>query len=477
VSEYTLLTGATGLLGRYLLHDLLLAGRRVAVVVRRSGNASGRERVERVLQRWESQNGCALPRPVCFEGDVSEPFLGLDGDARAWISEHCRSLLHSAATLTFEEDASGEPWRTNVGGTKNVIDFCQATGIRELHYVSTAYVCGLRQDLVYEDQLDCGQGFRNDYEKSKLVAEKLVRSAECLDDVTVYRPAVIAGDSVTGYTNTYHGLYHYLKLMSVIVWNTEPGSDGVRYTPVRLDWTGNEQRNIVPVDWVSTVICHLIDTADAHGHTFHLTPTDPITPREIIEAGYKYFNSAGVEFAGATNVDHGAISAMDKNAHDNMAVYRSYEVSDPRFDASNLEEFAAGMLCPRLDESMLHRYWQYGEQDRWGKRREKAPDTVFDADALLSRLTKDHSTSSFTGVVSLDVVGPGGGQWSLLRNSSRHLTLKAGLSANAPLIELPSSELIRRFETDELAEVWDWLCDQAELQSATNRSRAQQPVT
>ncbi len=72
--------------------------------------------------------------------------------------------------------------------------------------------------------------FRNDYEQSKLQAEQLVRSAQCIDELTVYRPAVISGDSQTGYTNTYHGIYLYLRMMAVIVPRLPAGPmvDGIR---------------------------------------------------------------------------------------------------------------------------------------------------------------------------------------------------------------------------------------------------------
>ena len=87
----------------------------------------------------------------------------------------------------------------------------------------------------------------------------------------MYRPAVIAGDSQAGYTNTYHGLFMYRKRLAVLNRNTVPGPDGVRETPVRFDMVGDEGRDIVPVDWVSAVICQF-DTPVAHGDTFHLAP-------------------------------------------------------------------------------------------------------------------------------------------------------------------------------------------------------------
>ena len=50
---YHLLTGATGLLGSYLLNDFLVAGLRVAVLVRPTKLESARQRVESIMTRWE----------------------------------------------------------------------------------------------------------------------------------------------------------------------------------------------------------------------------------------------------------------------------------------------------------------------------------------------------------------------------------------------------------------------------------------
>ncbi len=51
---YLLLTGATGLLGRYLLRELLVSGQRVAVLVRDGRSARAEERIEELTATWES---------------------------------------------------------------------------------------------------------------------------------------------------------------------------------------------------------------------------------------------------------------------------------------------------------------------------------------------------------------------------------------------------------------------------------------
>ncbi len=69
------------------------------------------------------------------------------------------AVVHSAASLKFHDDGCGEPWLSNIEGTRNVLSLCEVAGVRKLHYVSTAYVCGLREGTIYESELDCGQGF------------------------------------------------------------------------------------------------------------------------------------------------------------------------------------------------------------------------------------------------------------------------------------------------------------------------------
>jgi len=82
---YWLLTGVTGLVGQYLLKDMLLAGLPVAVLVRPGRTATASARVEGLMQRWEGVCGSPLPRPVVLEGDVTAPGLGLSLGDSSWV--------------------------------------------------------------------------------------------------------------------------------------------------------------------------------------------------------------------------------------------------------------------------------------------------------------------------------------------------------------------------------------------------------
>lgn len=361
-------TGASGLLGGQLLARLLRQGRRVAVLVRPTAKASGRERIEALLAREEESLGAALPRPFVLDGDLTAPHCGLSDADLAWIQRSCSTVLHSAASLEFVgQDREAEPWRTNVDGTRRLLELARTAGIDEFHHVSTAYVCGLSPGPIAETPSTGAHGFRNDYEASKHEAEALVRAASFLRAPTFYRPAVIVGDSRTGATATYHGLMAMLQLMVVIVRNLPADETGFRKVDLRLAMTGDEKRNMIPVDWVAEAIARLLADPRARGRTIHLAPSQPITVRQIIDYTSSYLNSGGLEFCGPGAIDD--LNDIESVASSGRRLYEAYEQTDPVFVTDNLRELLPELPCPVIDEAMLHRFLAFGDADRWGKRR------------------------------------------------------------------------------------------------------------
>jgi thioester reductase-like protein len=356
---YHLLTGATGLLGRYLMRDLLLAEIPLAVLVRSSRRMSAEKRVESAMATWEEKLGRDLPRPIVLEGDICEPMLGLDPWGLGWVTNHCEAVIHNAASLTFQAtDGGSEPWRSNVQGTKNVLDLCQVAGIPDFHHVSTAYVCGLRQGVIRESELDVGQEFGNDYEQSKVQAEKLVRSAEHLSPPTIYRPAIIIGDSQTGFTTTFHGFYAALHLAHTLMngnpeyFGTLNGNKAEHLT--RLTLNGDESKNLVPVDWVAALITHVICDRKLHGQTYHLTPRRPVTTRIVRDVLEQANGFCSTEFFGAgAKLD--APTEVEQLFYEHIRIYNSYWRDDPTFDASNTLAAAPQLPCPEVDAEMLLR--------------------------------------------------------------------------------------------------------------------------
>ena len=104
--------------------------------------------------------------------------------------------------------------RVNVGGTRNVLEFARSMPhLRHFHHVSTCYVAGKREGVILETELRHDAGYRNFYEESKYLSEEEVDSFKNELPITIHRPAVVCGDSRTGETAKYDGVYyliHYL---------------------------------------------------------------------------------------------------------------------------------------------------------------------------------------------------------------------------------------------------------------------------
>ena len=266
---YHLITGATGLLGGYLLRDLIDADVSLAVLARGTDENSGYRRIDDILSHWERLAGFSLPRPIVLNGDLTKYHLGLNDVDVQWVRDHCMAVIHNAASLSFTgNDRNAEPWVSNLNGTRNVLELCRSTGIRRFYHVSTAYICGDRRGEVYENEMDVGQQTSNDYEASKLAAEQAVRSAEWLNHVTVFRPSIIAGDSRTGFTSTFHGFYFPLKIaMNLSRLGAFSKLFDLKELLSTMGLDGTERKNFVPVDWVSSVIAKAVTSPELQGQT------------------------------------------------------------------------------------------------------------------------------------------------------------------------------------------------------------------
>ena len=341
MSQFVLFTGGTWLLGRYLVRDLTDLGVPLALMVRRNRRMSADQRVESLMAVWDARLGRELPRPHVIESDLSRPDLGLDDIDREWIEEHCDTVLHNAASLLFHATTpDGEPWRSNVDGTRAILELCRTAGIANLHHVSTAYVCGLRSDRALESELDVGQEPGNDYERSKVAAEELIHAADYLAPPTVYRPSIIIGDSSNGFSTTFHGFYAALRLAHTL-WQAASDSgeqpvDGDQVVPTRLTLDGTERKNLVTVDWVSRAIAEILVRPECHGQTFHLTSPQPVTTRVMSEVLEQVIDGCHNRFVGPGPLKDP--STIEKLFYEQMQVYSSYWRDDPEFDTANTEK-------------------------------------------------------------------------------------------------------------------------------------------
>ena len=442
-NKYTGLTGATGLLGSYLLKDLLTAGQNVAVFVRGSKTETARSRMETILQYFEKLSGHFLPRPVVIESDLGKENLGISAEWDDWIRQHVDTMLHNAASLEFlHDEKTNEPYRSNVEGTRNVLELCRTHSIKQFHHVSTAYVCGLRGGTVRENELECGQKYGNDYEASKATSERAVRDAPFLDKITIYRPAIIVGDSVTGYTPTFHGFYTPLKILYPIIDAKDVSEQGVKEIIAAMGMNGNDEKNFVPVDWISRVMTHIFLRQKLHGNCYHLVPDN----RTRIDVMSEVLAEAlSVPKRNASNVSVMPTTPFNlmETFLSQMNVYRAYWRDDPVFDMTNTQSAAGHISCPVMDKEQMRRLTNYAIRANFGWPRPKPAVLEFDSDSFLHALEKETACFSDTAEfqIGLRIVGPGGGDWKVRVLPSLGKNRKIHIEKGIPSSDCPVARM------------------------------------
>jgi thioester reductase-like protein len=261
------LTGFPGFIGRRLAAKLLDADpdeRIVAIVEERMLDAAQAAAAEIDAERIE-----------LVTGDIGEPGLGLSDSDRDRLVGEMRRAYHLAAIYDLAVPLEIAQ-RVNVDGTGNVLELCAAAdSLERLQYVSTAYVAGLRQGIVYEHELIFGQDFKNHYESTKFQAEVWARQYLDRVPMTILRPAIVVGDSQTGETQKFDGPYFILRTIAEME---------KRGRPVMQFGRSDAPFNVVPVDYVVDAIAATASDKAAEGATLHLTDPEPLTAADLTAA-------------------------------------------------------------------------------------------------------------------------------------------------------------------------------------------------
>jgi nucleoside-diphosphate-sugar epimerase len=267
--ETIFLTGFPGFIAGRLVRRLAQDGARFLLLVQPSFAVQARDEVARIAD----ETGVRAENFRLLEGDITGAALGLSPTHLETARRETTVLFHLAAIydLGVERELAT---RVNVEGTRHVNVFARSIkNLRRYHYVSTCYVAGLRTGLIREDELRHEAGFRNHYEETKYLAELEVEALKETVPLTIHRPSVVCGDSRTGETAKYDGIYYlinYLLMQPNLLSLANIGNRDVRL-------------NVVPVDFVIEAMATLASDERAVGATVQLADPSPLTTYELFE--------------------------------------------------------------------------------------------------------------------------------------------------------------------------------------------------
>jgi len=341
-----LLTGATGALGSELLSRLLrrYPDSRLVAVVR---GKSRQEAEARLAQAVDDPALFAVEghRIEALPGDVGKPLLGLDEEIASRLAATTGKLFHLAANVRFSASLP-ESRAGNVDSTRMVLDFsrrCRDANPDnfELHYASTAYVVGDRCGPLREDEINCGQGFWNAYEQSKLEAEELAVAARREMQVTIYRPSQVICLSADGKVRKLFGFLEFMKLACT-------GKATIKILPARPD----VRTDMVPIDYVCDAMAYLSGEPDALGKTFLLAAGRERSLRldEVIDIAYRVVREHAPDndeiqkpaYLPPETFDELAHGGIHKSLGGLLGIYQTYLTYDRDFQ---VEETMARLAC------------------------------------------------------------------------------------------------------------------------------------
>ena len=343
---HVLLTGYPGFIGRRLADRLAAGGARVTALVEPRMAAAARE----------ASGG----RIEVVESDIARRRLGLADSDWERLAAEVRHVFHLAAV--YDLGVSLElAQRVNVDGTGNVLDLCRACErLERLNYVSTAYVAGVRRGIVYEHELVLGQGFKNHYESTKFQAEVWVRQELERVPTTIYRPAIVVGDSRSGETQKFDGPYFLLRVIALCQ---------RRGLPIPQFGRSGAPFNVVPIDFVLDALVTGAQEPAAAGQTFHLVDPEPVTAVELLRILARAYAGRAPSYRLAPRLVSStlripAARAMFGGAPRESIRYLNHPVS---FDVRRAADVlgGAGLRVPRFEEyaDALVRFFREHEDD------------------------------------------------------------------------------------------------------------------
>jgi thioester reductase-like protein len=269
-SETVFLTGFPGFIGGRLLALLATEGARFLLLVQPELKPRAHEEIKRIA----NETGTAETSFDILEGDIATPNLGLTPLDLEKARAETTVVFHLAAIydLAVARDLA---MQVNVEGTRNVNRFVRTLpNLRRYHYVSTCYVAGKREGLILETELQHNAGFRNYYEETKYLAEIEVDSLKAELPVTIHRPAVVCGDSRTGETTKYDGVYYLINYLLKVPRLLSLFNIGNRAVSL----------NLVPLDFVVDGMIALAKDDRAIGKTVQLADPNPLSTHELFNS-------------------------------------------------------------------------------------------------------------------------------------------------------------------------------------------------
>lgn len=356
-------TGATGFIGKRLVKKLL---ERKGAVVHFLIRKESADKVADLRSFWSVGATRAIP----VFGDLTAKKLGVAAEDVRKLKGQIDHFYHLAAVYDLAADEETQV-AVNIEGTRNTVDLARAIDAGHFHHVSSIAAAGLYEGVFREDMFDEAEGLDHPYFQTKHESEKIVRQ-DCKVPWTVYRPAMVVGDSQTGEMDKIDGPYYFFKLIQRLrqllpPWMPTVGLEGGRVNIVPVDFVVNALNVISHRKSITKKCYHLVDPVgyrvgdvlDIFSRAAHAPRMNLFVNAALLGFIPKSVKKSLMALAPVRRVRNAVMK--DLGLPEDMLTFVNYPT---RFDCR--ETLAAlkgsGVSCPNLKD-YAWRLWDYWERN------------------------------------------------------------------------------------------------------------------
>ncbi|MCB0420259.1 MAG: SDR family oxidoreductase [Bdellovibrionales bacterium] len=240
-----LITGSSGVVGSRCAVELLHRGHYLILFLRPRKSQSIEDRWQSIAQfykidkRFDSQ-------VQLVQWEMSKKDLGLDSQTAQKVFSNIDGVIHAAASVHLNQTIE-QARENSLESTKTLFQLLRRWSsperVQKIEYVSTVGVSGRSSLPLKEEPVRSLPEFHNTYEQAKFETELFVTQSRREGwTVTIHRPSMVVGDSLTGAILSFQVFYYILDYIAGI------RSNG--WVPDLKEKT----LDIIPVDYVALSI-------------------------------------------------------------------------------------------------------------------------------------------------------------------------------------------------------------------------------
>ncbi|MDF5723140.1 MAG: amino acid adenylation domain-containing protein [Rhizonema sp. PD37] len=361
--QQILLTGASGFLGAFLMHELLQQTQAIIYcLVRASNLEQARQKLRSNLKRYLLPDEKLDTQIIPVLGDLSQPLLGLSEQQFRELAVEIDLIYHNGAfvNLIYPYTAMRA---VNVLGTKEILKLASLIKVKPVHFISTLDVFQSRryaqmEVILEKDHIVEPEALSDGYAQSKWVAEKLVMAAHSRGiPACIYRPGTIIGHSKTGASQTDDLVARLIK--GLIQLGSAPELD--------------LKMSLTPVDYVSKAIIHLSRQPTLWGKAFHLVSPDALRfcqfVNEIRTLGYSIqwtdYSLWQAQLLNGAAKQENALSPLlflfaEWGSRNQPSYLETAALMSQAFDCQNtLAGLGDSVVCSTVNAQLLRVYFSY----------------------------------------------------------------------------------------------------------------------